>query len=153
MPKNLINYSDTIIYKIHCKKSDIHDIYVGHTTNFIKRKHHHKKNCENGNKKLKIYDTIYDNGGWENWEMTELVKMDFKTVTEVRIKEQEYYNLLTAQKSISHNETGKNYWCDICNTHYDNSSDYESHITNKIHTDKILQNTAKKTPKNQKFLL
>ena len=151
MPKNLINYSDTIMYKIYCKNLDIHDIYVGHTTNFIKRKYHHKKNCENGNKKLKIYETICDNGGWENWEMTELIKMDFKNVTEVRIKEQEYYKLLTAQKKYLSVETEKKYFCKICNKQYDNSSDYEKHFTNKKHTDKILQNTAKITPKNPKI--
>ena len=38
MPKDIINYSSTIIYKIVCKDLNVKDIYIGHTTNFIKRK-------------------------------------------------------------------------------------------------------------------
>ena len=32
MPKDSIDYSNTIIYKIYCKNPEIKDIYVGHTT-------------------------------------------------------------------------------------------------------------------------
>ena len=41
MPRVEIDYSNTIIYKISCKDTSITDIYVGHTTNFIQRKHTH----------------------------------------------------------------------------------------------------------------
>ena len=53
MPKTEIDYSNTIIYKIVCKDQNIKDIYVGHTTNFVQRKHAHKQNCNN-NKCVKI---------------------------------------------------------------------------------------------------
>ena len=43
MPKDTIDYSNTIIYKIYCNDSSVTDIYIGHTTNFIKRKYQHKK--------------------------------------------------------------------------------------------------------------
>ena len=39
MPKNEIDYSNTIIYKITCLDPNITDVYVGHTTNFVQRKH------------------------------------------------------------------------------------------------------------------
>jgi hypothetical protein len=41
MPKKNINFSKTIIYKIVCNDLTITDVYVGHTTNFIKRKAKH----------------------------------------------------------------------------------------------------------------
>ena len=47
MPKNEIDYYNYIIYKIVCKDSNIKDIYVGHTTNFVQRKYAHKQGCIN----------------------------------------------------------------------------------------------------------
>ena len=60
MPKTIINYSKTIIYRIVCRDLTIKDCYIGHTTNFIKRKQAHKSNCNNINYKaynvcLQIY--------------------------------------------------------------------------------------------------
>ena len=43
MPKENIDYSKTIIYKIVCKDIDIEDCYVGSTTDFVRRKSEHKK--------------------------------------------------------------------------------------------------------------
>ena len=42
MPKTIINYKNTILYKIVCKDLSIHDLYVGHTTDLI-----HVENIEN----------------------------------------------------------------------------------------------------------
>ena len=44
MPKNNIDYSKCVIYKIVCNDLSIEDIYVGSTTEFIKRKYRHKRN-------------------------------------------------------------------------------------------------------------
>ena len=77
MPKTIIDYSKTIIYKIVCNDLNITDLYVGHTTQFTKRKCGHKSKCNNLNSKsynLIIYKTIRDNGGWENWSMIEIEK-------------------------------------------------------------------------------
>jgi len=100
MPKDIIDYSNTIIYKIYCNDSSVTDIYVGHTTNFIKRKHQHKVLCNNSNK-LKIYDMIRKNGGWNNWTMVEIAKYFCQDVTEARIKEQEHYELLKQSLKIA----------------------------------------------------
>jgi hypothetical protein len=46
--------------------------YVGHTTDFTKRKNNHKKSCNNSKSKdynLKVYDFIRKNGGWDNWSI------------------------------------------------------------------------------------
>ena len=79
MPKIIIDYSNTIIYKIFCKDPNVSDIYVGHTTNFVQRKHAHKQNSMNSKSPcydLKLYKIIRDNGGWDNWKITELEKYD-----------------------------------------------------------------------------
>ena len=77
MPKVEMDYSKTIIYKLVCKDINITDIYIGHTTNFTKRKNQHKSNCNNPNSKnynLFVYKFIRNNGGWENFNMIEIEK-------------------------------------------------------------------------------
>ena len=51
MPKLPIDYSKTIIYKIVCNDTNITDCYVGHTTDFTRRKQLHKNDCNNPNGK------------------------------------------------------------------------------------------------------
>lgn len=96
MPKNAIDYSKTIIYKICCKDESVKDVYVGHTTNFQKRKYNHKmcshKKCD----KVKLYKTINDNGGWDNWDMVEVAVYNCNDATEARIKEQYHKKELNA---------------------------------------------------------
>jgi hypothetical protein len=48
---------------------------VGHTANFTRRKSGHKHACNTDTSKnynLKIYQTIRENGGWDNWRMIEI---------------------------------------------------------------------------------
>ena len=52
MPKDLIDYSKTVIYKICCLDKSIQDLYIGHTTNFTKRKYQHKVCCNDINNQL-----------------------------------------------------------------------------------------------------
>ena len=69
MPKKEIDYSKCVIYKIQHKDNDAL-LYVGHTTDFIKRKCNHKTNvkCEPSSKyNLKVYQMIRENGGWDNF--------------------------------------------------------------------------------------
>ena len=94
MPKIEIDYSNTIIYKITCKDPLIKDIYIGHTTNFVQRKHAHKQSCinvKNHNYKLKLYEVIRANGGWNNWKMEIIDFFNLNDHYEARQKEQEYY--------------------------------------------------------------
>ena len=116
MPKKIIDYSNTIIYKIYCKDECITDIYVGHTTNFIQRKSTHKAACNNQNNDFKIYKIIRENGGWTNWDMIEIAKYNCKDSTEARIKENEHYNQLKATlNSCPPYVDKKNYFCSKCN--------------------------------------
>jgi hypothetical protein len=99
MPKTIIDYSNTIVYKIFCKDPNVKDLYVGYTTNFVQRKHAHKQNCTNSNSicyDLKLYNIIRDNGGWDNWSMEIVNFFNCKDSHEARKKEQEYFILLNA---------------------------------------------------------
>jgi len=99
MPKTDIDYSNTIIYKITCRDETICDVYVGHTTNFVQRKHAHKQSCINPtslNYKLKLYQVIRSNGGWNNWKMEIINFFECKDHYEARKKEQEYFISLNA---------------------------------------------------------
>ena len=76
------------IYKICC--DDCPDfVYVGSTKSFRQRKTDHKKNCDNL-KDRKIYNTIRENGGWDNWRMVIIEDCGEITLTEARIKEEEH---------------------------------------------------------------
>jgi hypothetical protein len=55
MPKENIDYSKTIIYKIVCKDVNIKDCYVGSTTNFTNRKGQHKNIAINDTVKSHYY--------------------------------------------------------------------------------------------------
>ena len=66
-----------VMYKIVYDDLNISHSYVGHTTNFRKRRNYHKYNCNNENSKnynLKIYQFIRCNGGWDNFNMIEIEK-------------------------------------------------------------------------------
>jgi len=138
MPKNNIDYSNTTIYKIYCKNSDITDVYVGHTTNFIKRKYQHKICSNNIKKTLKIYDTIRQNGGWENWDMIEIAKYNCKDSTEARIKENVHFEELKANlNSYPPFSNKKDFYCKLCNIQCNSKIHYDKHILTKLHKIKV----------------
>ena len=152
MPKENIDYSNTIIYKIYCNDKSIHDVYVGHTTNFTKRKHQHKSVCSNLNNKLKIYSTIRENGGWDNWNMIEIANYNCKDKTEARIKEQQHYVDLNSSLNSCPPYVDKNkYFCSTCNINCTTKNVYETHINCSLHKkntqldegDKIKQKISK----------
>ncbi len=90
MPKTAIKYENILTYKVCCKDIDIKDIYVGHTTNFTKRKSEHKSICSNvNNKKYNtfLYTFIRANGGWKNWDMIEISKIRCNDSNEAKAQE------------------------------------------------------------------
>jgi hypothetical protein len=99
MPKVAMNYKNTIIYKIVCNDLNITNSYVGHTTNFTKRKHQHHYNCCNENSKsynLLVYQKIRSNGNWENWSMIEVEKYSCDDVNEALSRERYWLEILKA---------------------------------------------------------
>jgi hypothetical protein len=149
MPRNEIDYSNTIIYKITCKDIAIKDVYVGHTTNFVQRKHAHKQSCINTkslNYKCKLYEVIRKNGGWENWQMDIINFFNCADHYSARKKEQEYFISLNATlnsieplpkpKVITKNiirELKSIYFCNTCNIYCYNSKTFDIHKNTKKH--------------------
>jgi hypothetical protein len=75
MPKKEIDYKKTVIYKIVSKDLSNDFVYVGSTTDFTQRKYAHKRNCTNENNNTytyKIYKTIRENGGWNEFQMIKI---------------------------------------------------------------------------------
>lgn len=138
MPKDNIDYSNTIIYKIYCKDETIKDIYIGHTTNFVIRKYQHKTSCNNTKNDLKIYKTIRENGGWDNWNMIEIAKYNCNDSTEARIKEQQHYEeLKVSLNSCPPYVDMKKYFCSSCNLQCKCSTQFNSHIKCDLHLKKL----------------
>ena len=136
MPKNNIDYSNTIIYKIYCNDNEVKYVYIGHTTNFSQRKCCHKNTCNNIKSylyNLKIYKFIREHGGWDNWTMIEIAKYNCKDSTEARIKEQYHYKLETLTlNSIEPNPEKQKHICNICNINYCSQIKLNDHYkTNK----------------------
>ena len=94
MPKVDIDYSNTIFYKIYCKDSAIDDLYIGHTTNFVQRKHAHKQGCTNNKSSsynCKLYQTMRDNMGWDNWTMEIIAFHNCDNLYAAKKLEQSYF--------------------------------------------------------------
>ena len=98
MPKVPINYNNCCIYKIeHIEDESL--LYVGFTTNFNKRKGDHKsriKNIDNKKYKIKLYEMIRDNGGWEMFRMIEIEKYPCNDKREAEKRETEIMKELKA---------------------------------------------------------
>ena len=93
------NYQNTVIYKIYCKDESITDIYIGSTTNFIKRRSSHKTTCNNEKNKdynLNVYQFIRNNGGWDNFNMIEIEKFACNNKNEAELREKYYIELSKA---------------------------------------------------------
>ena len=140
MPKTAMDYSKCCIYEIkHIENESL--VYVGHTTNFEKRKGEHKRNCKNENGKafnLKLYKMLRDNGGWDCFKMIEVEKYPCKDNREAERREDEvikelkasmntYKSFLTEEerkeKEKQYYETNKEYIKEQTKQHYENNKE------------------------------
>jgi len=96
------DYAKTIIYKlINYDYPEL--VYVGSTTNFTKRKQQHKQRClneKNKNHNLKVYVSIRDYDGWENWNMIKICDYPCNNKREAELKEDEYMTELKANMNM-----------------------------------------------------
>ena len=123
MPKVPMDYSKCCIYKIEHIDDDTL-VYVGHTTNFEKRKIQHKGNCKNDNGKqynYKVYQMIRENGGWDMFKMLEVEKYPCADKREAERRENEVMkelkssmntnkSFITQEMSEYHKEYHTNYY-------------------------------------------
>ena len=112
-------YNNGTIYKLCCKDPTIKDIYIGSTCAFRRRKSQHKYSCNTENDKkynINVYQFIRDHGGWDNWDMIEIKKVNCETKRELEKEEREYLEMLggtlnSIVPSRSHKE-----WAEANNT-------------------------------------
>jgi len=96
----MVNYNNSIIYKLCCKDVTITDIYVGSTTNFIQRKRAHKNSCFNENNKkynFNVYRFIREHGGWCNWSMVQIENYNCENKRELETRERYWFEELKAK--------------------------------------------------------
>jgi hypothetical protein len=113
MPKTEIDYSKTVIYKIVCNDLNITDLYVGSTTDFTKRKCQHKTVCNNPNAinhNIKVYKTIREKGGWDNWTMIEIEKFGCKDKNEALARERYWFETLEAKLNVKYPKRDSKEW-------------------------------------------
>ena len=137
MPKIAMDYSRTQFYKIVCKDLTIIEIYVGHSTNWTKRKNKHKYSCNNENSKeynYPVYQFIRNNGGWDNWDM--ILIEDYSCENKLQATQRERYWIETLNATLNCNIPSRTY--------------QEYYETNK---DKILQQTKQYIQENKDQIL
>lgn len=81
------NYNESVIYKIYCKNPEVKYTYFGSTTRFTTRKHSHKVSCVDMPDK-RLYKTINENGGWDNWNMVPIEQFPCENRMALNIREQ-----------------------------------------------------------------
>ena len=99
MPKKAIDYDNTCFYKRVCNDLNITDCYVGHTTDFRRRKSRHKISCNVETDKAynaPVYQFIRDNGGWGNFTMVLIEKKPCTCNLEALKEERKHIETLNA---------------------------------------------------------
>lgn len=122
--------SNYIIYKIYCDDCD--DVYIGSTRAFSKRKWKHKNACNNSNNKhynMKVYQTIREHGGWDNWRMIPIEELGDVSKIQSFIKEEEWRVKLDAKlnskKAYSTEEDKKEYIKEYREQHKEDKKEYD----------------------------
>jgi hypothetical protein len=122
------------IYKIYCKDENVKDCYVGSTKDFNRRKAVHK--FDSKKKDLKLYKFMFDNGGFNNFNIEIIETLICENKNEALIRERFWIEELKASlnKCIP-SRTKKEY-----REYWINSFDYSNHRKN---SDKIYRENNK----------
>ena len=172
MPRKAIDYTKTHFYKIVCKDTTITDCYVGHTTDFTKRKYQHKTACNNENAKgynIYLYQFMRENCGFNNWEMVSINTHECCDAFEARKIEREYVEELKAslnkhipsrtkkQYAEDTKEHIQEYQKEYCSNHKEEKKEYdkiyrENNKDRKRENDRLYRENNKDYLKIQKGL-
>ena len=153
MPKVKIDYSNTIFYRIYCKDPSVKDLYIGHTTNFVQRKYAHKQGCINPksvNYNCKVYKTIRDNMGWENWTMEIIAFHNCEDLYSAKKQEQHYFEeynaTLNSVEPLPPRKPKKEVlYCSYCSVYFNTRKLQEEHNKRPRHL-KMIRNETERTP-------
>ena len=105
----MVNYNNSMIYKICCNDPTITEIYIGSTTNLIRRRAQHKKCCNKDNDRghnYYVYQFIRDNGGWDNWSVILVEKCENITSKPELTKRERHY-IETLKSSLNRRIPGR----------------------------------------------
>ena len=95
------------VYKLCCKDKKVKDIYIGITRNFSDRKALHKQECNDTKNKLILYKVMRENGGFDNWNMIELEKIECGDKKEAKSKEKVYIEKYKATLNVEEKKVRK----------------------------------------------
>ena len=90
---NTPSIKDYIFYKIFCVDKSVELSYIGSTADWKQRNRSHKYNCNNQNSRAyntKVYTSIRENGGWNNFKMVEIGKQEQLTPPQAKQIEEQY---------------------------------------------------------------
>jgi len=105
MPPKPIDFKNAVIYKICCADLAVKDVYVGSTTNIVKRRCGHKADCANETRKsynLPVYQFIRDHGGFDNWGVVVVEPFPCENSEQMRTRERFFMETLCATLNIRH---------------------------------------------------
>ena len=163
----MVNYSKGLVYKLCCNDTDITDIYVGSTTNFIRRKCTHKSACNNKNDKKYnryVYKFIRNNGGWDNWSMILLREYSTTNKKQLERKERKYIEKLGATLNCTIPTRTQSEWyednkelsCERSRLHYANNKEHHNKMNKdryEANKDKVLEQQREYYNKNKQMIL
>jgi predicted GIY-YIG superfamily endonuclease len=118
------DYKNSQIYKIYCKDENVKDIYIGITTDFIRRKQAHKHSCNTEYKQYKtsrytLYQAINSNGGWNNWAIEVIENFPCENKKQLLDRETFWITELNATLNKSVRKSTKEYKKEWYNQHRD----------------------------------
>lgn len=88
----MTDYSNSVIYEICCKDSNITDTFIGSTNSFETEEYNHKHGVYK--QSTRLYKFINSNGGWNNFHMLIIEKFPCETEKELESREQFYITRL-----------------------------------------------------------
>jgi len=150
MPRNPIDYSKTIIYKLCCNDINITEIYIGSTTDFKARKYQHKTSCNNEKCKkynYKVYQYIRDNGGWDNWSM--IMIEEYSCNCKLEAEKRERYYIEEFKSSLNNNIPTRTF-----KEYYENNQDKKKEYNKEYYEnnqDKIKEYNKEYRENNQEY--
>ncbi len=154
MPRQSINYDNTVFYKIVCRDLSKKEVYVGHTTDFRKRKTQHKHYSSNNDSNnlhyhTHIYTFIRNHGGWNNFDMVMIEQCKCENSLDAHRKEREYIEQLNATLNYNVPSRSKSEW----SKQWYESHQEQIHLYRETHKEVIAAQQSAKYNRNKEHLL
>ena len=86
------------VYKLVCKDVNVTEVYVGSSTSLRNRRYTHKACCTRENDKAynRPVSYIRENGGWQNWNLLVIERVEFEFRFELQDRERFHMEALHA---------------------------------------------------------